>query len=53
MFHKWLGYYAEMLKQFYHYSRFAEFQGVKVYNLTENSYIDCFEKIDWHTLIRD
>ena len=52
MFHKWLGYYAEMLKQFYHYSKFAEAQGVKVYNLTENSYIDCFEKIDWHTLVR-
>ena len=52
MFHKWLGYYAAMLKQFYHYSKFAEYQGVKVYNLTEKSYIDCFEKIDWHTLIQ-
>ena len=49
-FHKWLGYYVRMLEEFYHLSKFAESQGVKVYNLSVDSYIDCFEKTDWTLL---
>ena len=36
--------YQHMFEQFYYLARFAERQGVKVTNLSMNSYVDVFEK---------
>ena len=50
-FSRWMGYYVRMLKEFYCMSQFAAYQSVKVINLSENSFIDVFEKQDWKELI--
>lgn len=50
-FYKWMGYFAKMLKELYYLSEYAKSKGVKVYNLTPNSFIDFFEKIDWESLL--
>lgn len=43
-FYKLLGCYVTMFEQFYGLEKYAKSQGVKVYNLTPESYVDVFEK---------
>ena len=50
-FYKWLGYYAKMLSEFHYISDYANYRNIKVNNLTLNSYIDSFNKMDWHYLL--
>ena len=50
-FYKFLGYYVKMLKEFHYLREFADFQGVKVINLSPYSFIDSFEKIEWRKLL--
>lgn len=45
-FYIYLGYYVEMFRQFYHVAQFAKSQNVNIYNLTLNSFVDVFEKIN-------
>ena len=49
-FHIWLENYSKMLIQFHLYKEFANVQGVKIFNLTLNSFIDAFEKTKWNSL---
>lgn len=43
-FYKLLGCYVTMFEQFYGLEKYARAQGVKVYNLSPESYVDVFEK---------
>lgn len=43
-FYKLLNCYVKMFEQFYFLEKFADSQGVKIYNLSPNSFIDVFEK---------
>lgn len=44
-FYKEMGYYYVTARQYYLASKYAEYAGVKVRNLTLNSYIDVFQKV--------
>ncbi len=44
--HDYLFMYQEMLEQFYYIEKYAKHENVKVYNLSINSFVDVFEKID-------
>jgi len=50
-FSKWLGYYAKMLKEFYLIRGFADYQNVRIINLSERSFIDVFDKVSWKELV--
>lgn len=43
-FYKLLNCYVKMFEQFHYLEEYAVFQGVKIYNLSPNSFIDVFEK---------
>lgn len=43
-FYKLLSYYTLMFTQFHYLSLYAKRQHVKIYNLSENSFVDVFEK---------
>ena len=50
-FYKHLGYYAKMLKEFHYLRIFADRQNVKIINLSQQSFIDSFDKMSWEKLL--
>lgn len=51
--YRYFEYYAYTLKCFYLASRYADEMKTEVINLTVDSYVDCFNKMDHETYLRD
>ncbi len=49
----WLNCWVLMLKEFEKMALYAKYKGAKIYNLSEESMVDCFEKISWEEYLSE